>query len=233
VIVLLQWISSVYQRKPYLSEKYNNCRAITEGQTLGAWVFYVLAILYDSSATIISIFYLVKYKFASTGNSVMSQITKMMLYDGLGYLIALTAVNVLNLVLYRQSQHIQTAAASLAYCVSWIMSQRLLIHLYGLAREKERESLEVAVVTVTHNIGTARDVSRAVRSQFEHKSGLPFDLTAPGLAHTVSPQYSDDGGVQVRIERTVRLDHQPRTYELENYSRHRTSQFSGDIHSRR
>ncbi|KAF8995471.1 hypothetical protein BDQ17DRAFT_1365656 [Cyathus striatus] len=74
-----------------------------------------------------------------------------MLYDGLGYLVMLTAVNILNLVLYRTSRDVQNAGlvnvvfttvtdinhaittlrASLGYCVSWIMSQRLLIHLHS------------------------------------------------------------------------------------------------------
>jgi len=52
------------------------------------------------------------------------------MYDGLGYFVALTAVNMMNVFLYRGAPHsIQSSGASLGYAVIWIMSQRILIHL--------------------------------------------------------------------------------------------------------
>ncbi|KAJ7188547.1 hypothetical protein C8R46DRAFT_1055025 [Mycena filopes] len=97
--------------------------------------------------------------------------------------------------------------ASLGYCVIWIMSQRLLIHLHEVSVERRNESLGAAI-TVTQHFASARDVSRAVRSQFESKNG-GFDLT------------DDDVDVEVRIERTVRVERVERVrgFELENYSR--------------
>ncbi|KDR75305.1 hypothetical protein GALMADRAFT_249322 [Galerina marginata CBS 339.88] len=217
---VLQWIVTLYQRTPVVGDVHTSCRAVNQVKKLGAYIFYAVAIVYDVTTTSISVWYLLKYKLTST-NSVMSKLTRMMLYDGIGYLVVLTGVNIVNVVLFKTSQDIQTAAASLAYCVSWIMSQRLLIHLYDASRERREESLDGAEVTITKNIATARDVSRVVRTQFDQKTNTPFDLSR--RPHTESGtdegEYPDDIGVQVRIERTVRLNHYTRTYELEDYSR--------------
>ncbi|KAF7362110.1 hypothetical protein MVEN_00556800 [Mycena venus] len=106
-----------------------------------------------------------------------------MLVDGLWYFVVLTLVNFLNLGFYRffspvQWGDVQTAAASLGYCVTWVMSQRLLIHLHEASVERRNESIGAAV-TITQHIASARDVSRAIRSQFESKNGGGFDLTVP------------------------------------------------------
>jgi hypothetical protein len=225
VACILQWVVTLYQRIPVLGNVHDNCRAVGQTQTLGAYIFYAIAMIYDVTTTSISIWYLLKYKLAAS-NSVMTKLSRMMLYDGLGYFIVLTGINIFNLILFKTSQDIQTAASSLGYCVSWIMSQRLLIHLYDASRERREEDLDGAEITITKNIGTARDISRVVRTQFDHKSDTPFELAR--RPHTESGteegEYPDDIGVQVRIERTVRLNHYARTYELEDYTRSRRSQ---------
>ncbi|EIM82071.1 uncharacterized protein STEHIDRAFT_161422 [Stereum hirsutum FP-91666 SS1] len=56
----------------------------------------------------ISSVYLLRYRPHSPA---MSRVIKVLLYDGLVYFVALTAVNILNLILYRASNiSIQTAA---------------------------------------------------------------------------------------------------------------------------
>ncbi|KAF9564767.1 hypothetical protein CPC08DRAFT_229301 [Agrocybe pediades] len=149
-----------------------------------------------------------------------------MLYDGIGYLVALTGINIFNLILFKRSQDIQTAAASLGYCVSWIMSQRLLIHLYDASRERREESLEGAEVTITKNIGTAREVSRVVRAQLDRKNtgSSPFELARRPRSSSVTEEsyYHGEGeepAVSVRIEKTMKMQTFSRTYELEDYSR--------------
>lgn len=129
------------------------------------------------------------------------------------------------------------------------MSQRLLVHLYGsfhqrtlncddltyaldASRERRNDSIDAAV-TITQNIDSARDVSRAIRTQFENKSA-PFELTVPDFdSETITgcPDMADDVGVSVRIERTMKLDRRSRAYELENYSR--TGRPSREFQSRR
>ncbi|KAG6866666.1 hypothetical protein C0991_000776 [Blastosporella zonata] len=147
----------------------------------------------------------------------MSKVTRMMLYDGIGYFVALAAVNILNLMLYKKAQDVQTAAsASLGYAVSWIMSQRLLLHLHDVSRKRRNESIEEAI-TVMQHLDSAHQISHALRSQFERKSGPTFDLTIPDFE--LDHDHGDDIEVQVRVEHTVELDRRLRTYELENYSR--------------
>lgn len=216
VACILQWVTTLYQRTPKVGEPHANCRAVNQAKQLGAYLFYAIAIMYDVLSTTMSIFYLLKYKF-TTKNSVMSKLARMMLYDGLGYLLVLTGINILNLILYKTSADIQTAGASLGYCVSWIMSQRLLIHLYDASRERREVGEFETAIIVSKDIPAAREISRVVRT-FDHKSSTPFDLTRRDSG-TEELDYPQNTGVRVRVERTVRMNHYTRTYELEDYSR--------------
>ncbi|KAF8893924.1 hypothetical protein BD779DRAFT_962031 [Infundibulicybe gibba] len=101
------------------------------------------------------------------------------------------------------------------------MSQRLLLHISDASRERRIDSFDRAV-TLTQNLDSARDVSRAIRSQFEQKSSTGFNLTVPEFDITTvdDNSRSEPVDVQVRIEHTVKLEHVlPRRYELEDYSR--------------
>ncbi|KAF9476367.1 hypothetical protein BDN70DRAFT_882542 [Pholiota conissans] len=218
---VLQWVTTLYQRTPRIGDVKVSCRPFNQAKQLGPYIFYAVAIVYDTLTTSMSVWYLLKYKFKTT-NSVMSKLSKMMLYDGLGYLIALTVVNILNLILYKQAQDIQTAGASLGYCASWIMSQRLLIHLYDASRERRdsEDEYDHHAVTISKSISAPQDVSRVVRTNFGKSSGTPFDLSRRVTeALSGDTGYPDDVNVEVRIERTVKVNHYPRTYELEDYSR--------------
>jgi len=188
-------------------------------------VHYAVAIVYDFVITVICISFLLKLK--TSKGSMMSRVTRMMLVDGVWYFIGLALVNLLNLGFYHGASRleVQTAAASLGYCVTWIMSQRLLIHLHEVSVERRNESIDAAV-TITQHLTSARDVSRAVRSQFDSKkSGRGFDLTVPDFdleslpCAGPAPPEDGDAEVHVRIERTVRMERVPRVYELEDYSR--------------
>lgn len=222
-IIVLQWVSSLHQRTPELSGEKGNCKAKNDGKQLGAWVFYAIAIVYDACITTMSIYYLLRYKLAMK-NTMMAKVTRMMLYDGLGYLLVLTGVNILNLILYKAAGDIQTAGSSLGYCVSWIMSQRLLIHLYDASREREDSGSYDEAVTISHQIGTARDVSRVIREHLENKRGVPLDFTrsaGDGGGNNTSHHRVTFPDVEVHVERTIK-NHRGRGYagyELEDYSR--------------
>jgi len=105
----LQWVSTLLEREALVDDKIHNCRAFNKQGALSAWTFYALAMTYDILMTATSAFYLLKYKLTSTHGSVMSKVVNMMLYDGLGYLIALTGINILNLILYKTSSDIQVS----------------------------------------------------------------------------------------------------------------------------
>jgi len=91
---------------------------------------------------------------------------------------------------------------------------------------RENDSLEGAEITITKNIGTAREVSRVVRAQFDHKTtgSTPFELARRPRSSSVTddtdyPGEGEEPSVQVRIEKTVKMKTFARTYELEDYSR--------------
>ncbi|KAG9220986.1 hypothetical protein CCMSSC00406_0002414 [Pleurotus cornucopiae] len=206
VACAFQWITTLYGRQYVVSPQYSNCRGATLYLNgLAAWVYYVIAIAYDLTATAISVFYLLQHKI-SARTSLMYRLANMMLYDGLGYFLLLTSVNIVNLILYR-SQNLQAS----------VVSQRRL----DASMDRRMASLEEAV-TITQDIDSARAASRALRSQFEKDTRNTFDLTVPDFDSSIGGHESElpsHVDVQVRIERTVKVEMRPRTFELENYSR--------------
>ncbi|KAK1225285.1 hypothetical protein PQX77_011804 [Marasmius sp. AFHP31] len=203
----------------------------SESVPMNAWVYYVAAIIYDLGVTVISVGYLLKHKHTTVSHSMLSRITRMMLYDGIGYFVFLTGVNVVNLIIYRQKSDIQTAGASLGYAATWIFTQRLLIHLHEMSLERRNESMYEAY-TISQTISSAQAVNRAVRSQFEPKGSLhdSLELTNPDfdldtMEAGLTRDSSDDvSSVKVRVEKTVTIQRRPSTKkELEDYSRHAVS----------
>ncbi|KAF8973184.1 hypothetical protein BDZ97DRAFT_1900968 [Flammula alnicola] len=59
---ILQWVSTLYQRTR------KSCRPFNQATQLGAYVFYAVAIVYDTLTTSMSIFYLLKYKLNTTNS---------------------------------------------------------------------------------------------------------------------------------------------------------------------
>lgn len=98
------------------------------------------------------------------------------------------------------------------------------------ASRNRRRSIDADAVTITHTLDSARLVSRAMRSQFEQKNA--YDLTVPDFDLSTIEEgrpMDDVGGVEVRIERTIRMDRKKsaKSYQLENYSRPSTSRSRG------
>ncbi|KAJ6558497.1 hypothetical protein DFH09DRAFT_1036991 [Mycena vulgaris] len=224
----LEGVTTLYRRSMVYKVHTASCASISPhgASLLGGWIHYVVAIIYDFATSIFCVVFLLQLKTSSA--SMMARVTKMMLVDGLWYFVALALVNCLNVGFYRATplaDEVQTAAASLGYSVTWIMSQKLLIHLHDASVERRNESIGAAV-TITQHIASARDVSRAIRSQFQSKSGMDFDLTVPDFdldSIRSGAAIPDDVDVQVRVERTVRMERIPRVYELEDYSRNARS----------
>ncbi|KAJ7287759.1 hypothetical protein C8J57DRAFT_1284841 [Mycena rebaudengoi] len=218
-----EWVTTMYRREPQRDPKYvRNCLSRSPQSVLGGWIHYAVVIIYDFIATLVCIIFLLKLKSSGT-SSVMAKVVKMMIVDGLWYFLALAAVNAVNMGFYKSQPYQQTSAASVAYCLTWIMSQKLLIHLHDASLQLRNESI-AAAVTITQEITSARDVNRALRSQFESKGGgLGLQLTVPDFeidSVRSGPAHRDDmPDVHVRIERTVRMERLPRVYELEDYSR--------------
>jgi len=187
IVTVLEWYSNVDARIPVQDQ--GNCSPGNSVARVPQWVFYLVAMIFDAATCAISTFYLFR---SASGISSMSALVKMLFYDGLGYMVVLTVVNILNLILYRNSvgKSVQSSGASFGYMVVWIMSQRILIHIHEAAEDRAQGR-----VVVTHQISAPRDITHAMRSQFNSgKDG--FDSGTPG-----------DLDVQVQIEQAVMVDY--------------------------
>jgi len=193
----LEWFTNMYHRIPVLA--HGSCTPGSDGTHPTAWVYYVVAMAWDTGALSISTFYLVRY---NSVNGRLSRLIRTMIYDGLGYFLILTAVNVFNLVLYRESnQAVQSAGASLGYAVTWIMSQRILLHLRELSEPAEARFENIIL---TRPLQHGRDIVAALRSQSDfHKSPIEMEYS-PSAPSTPRELEMD---VQVHIEQSVTVDY--------------------------
>ncbi|KAF8842009.1 hypothetical protein BDN67DRAFT_434197 [Paxillus ammoniavirescens] len=149
----LEWFINMYNRVPVLFE--GECTPGNSGSS--AWTYYLVVMVYDLGTLIVSTIYLVR---RHNMNGRFSRLIKTLLYDGLGYFAALTAVNIFNVIFYRESDEIvQPSGASFGYAVTWIMSQRILTHLRELNSKSEGFDN-----VVTRQFRPGRDAATAIRS---------------------------------------------------------------------
>ncbi|KAM5533571.1 hypothetical protein V8D89_012787 [Ganoderma adspersum] len=156
-----------------------NCTAGNTPPRLTVWLFYVFAMVYDLLTLCISTCYLME---VSPNAGKIGRLVKIMLADGLVYFVALTGVNILNLILYRSTDELdQTSGVALGYALTWIMSQRILIHLRDAAAAHN-----CTQIIVSRQLPSAHSISHAMRSQFESKERAPlstgFDLGGWSMA---------------------------------------------------
>lgn len=192
----LEWFTNFYDRVPVVLD--GNCTPGNPDDT--AWTYYVVVMVYDLGTLVVSTVYLVRHNV----NGRFSRLIKTMIYDGLGYFVALTAVNIFNVVLYRTSDEgLQSSGASCGYAVTWIMSQRILIHLREMTPESEGHFDNVVI---TRQLHPGRDVATAIRSQFEsQKATVDADLGSDSPAARSTDDMELD--VRVHVERSVTVDY--------------------------
>ncbi|KAH9996164.1 hypothetical protein BJV74DRAFT_295264 [Russula compacta] len=141
-VVVFQWCTDLVNRMPVMTN--GNCTIGTANPhyPISAWSFYFVAMLFDGLALSISTVCLLKVKAKTATASAGQKLLRIMLYDGLGYWVALTAVNIINIIIYRDaSRTIQSSGASLGYAITWITSQRILIHLRGASLPRSEPGL--------------------------------------------------------------------------------------------
>ncbi|CDO75741.1 hypothetical protein BN946_scf184921.g17 [Trametes cinnabarina] len=126
-----QWFLNMWNRVPVQGRR-NNCTAGNTPPVLTVWLYYLLSMAYDILTLGISTAYLISF---NPKSGKMAHLVRIMLTDGLVYFVALTGVNIFNLILYRgHDEATQSSGVSLGYALTWIMSQRILIHLRGSPR---------------------------------------------------------------------------------------------------
>ncbi|KAI0251695.1 hypothetical protein BJV78DRAFT_418407 [Lactifluus subvellereus] len=138
IAVAFEWFSAVANRIPQMAD--GNCMPASSHPSwpISTWSFFFAGMLYDCLTLSISTFYLLKARSAEV--SAASGLVKILLYDGLIYFVALTAVNIMNIFFYRSTHHsIQSSGASLGYAITWIMSQRI-VSTYGRLERNKRLS---------------------------------------------------------------------------------------------
>lgn len=180
-IAALETFSNFDSRIPV--QKSGNCAPGNDQARVPQWVFYLLSTVFNVATIVLSSFFLIK---SASGIGRMSSTLKMLFYDGLGYVFVLTAVNVMNLVLYRNSvEHdTQASGASFGYMVVWIMSQSFLIHVHEAAEVRaQREFIFSPRGRVARSGNVVRDENGSVNLD-----------------------------VQVQIERAVMVDYHPKTH---------------------
>ncbi|KAJ3824636.1 hypothetical protein F5878DRAFT_607802 [Lentinula raphanica] len=221
----LEGLTNLYHRTPVIDPQYGNCRGVfqIEHTGFGEWIYYVVAIIYDLATSTVCMIYLHNYKTAS--NSFFAKVTRMMFYDGIGYFTALTCVNITNLIIYRASQDTQTAAASLGYCMTWIMSKRLIIHLHEVSVQRRNDDT-VADSEITSDEQTASSEFRTdeiaeTQAKAVRTAAASLELTIPDFDLDDvdgGDDWSENGSIQrVRVEKTVQIERRPRNvYEFED-----------------
>ncbi|KAH7916523.1 hypothetical protein BJ138DRAFT_283961 [Hygrophoropsis aurantiaca] len=147
-----------------------------DGHHLGTWVYYACCIVYDVITTIISVWFLLKYKMTLSNRSIMSKLANTMLYDGMGYFVLLTVTNTVNLNLYRSSAPIQAAAVTVGYVLTWIMSQKLLINLHDAQMQ--------------HRMVNAISTGASITSQNHPRDVKASSSLSNGRSHNIPPSSS-------------------------------------------
>ncbi|KAJ6549674.1 hypothetical protein B0H19DRAFT_1159582, partial [Mycena capillaripes] len=93
-----------------------------------ASLYYVGGLLFDVVSMVISSAYL--WKFSGVNRSSPTQLVRMMLHDGIVYFIALSAMNVVNIIFYNNpNTAVQASAGPLGFAFTMIFSGRFILNL--------------------------------------------------------------------------------------------------------
>ncbi|KAG1908425.1 uncharacterized protein F5891DRAFT_992949 [Suillus fuscotomentosus] len=205
--VSAEWFSDMFHRTLWAVQIFVNhsCTSGDAGKVLSTWFYYLAVLVYDIVIVTISTMHLLRYNPLS---SRVEQLIRVLIYDGIGYLIVLSAANVLNLILYHTT-NIDTQV--LGYALTWIMSQRILINIRGML-EPHVQHLE-NVIVARPTLTATKKVMSGLRSQFESKSHSKGSNGSKNPVDTElrakSPRNSNDMelGIRVRVERSVMVDY--------------------------
>ncbi|TFK87494.1 hypothetical protein K466DRAFT_107208 [Polyporus arcularius HHB13444] len=218
-----EWFLNLWNRVP-VQGLHGNCTAGNRPPILTVWLFYVFAMVYDVIALGIATVFLIGF---GPNNGKMARLVRIMLTDGLVYFVALTGVNILNLILYRSvDEASQSSGVSLGYALTWIMSQRILIHLRDAAAAHNRTV--TTQIVVSRPLASALSISQAMRSQFETK-----DRNQLSSAFDVDWSFTSDRHVDLARSLTESKKHasgsQTAAHESEMQRTHAVGELGRDL----
>ncbi|KAJ7048289.1 hypothetical protein C8F01DRAFT_1192571 [Mycena amicta] len=222
-----QWATSLFGKNALYDPNVRNCASTSPNGDFGGWIFYTVAIVYDFATSVLCAVFLLRLTPQTLRSSLMGSLARMMLVDGLAYFVILALANLLSLGFYRatylnfklnskQAGELQTAAASLGYCVRWIMTQKLIIHLHEASVQRRDESINNALSIGTDPLTspwararTRTTLSLTIPASDDHEYDYDY-----GDQVGIQPEEKDtdggDGDVKVRMERTVRVESVPK-----------------------
>ncbi|KAJ7466203.1 hypothetical protein B0H11DRAFT_59890 [Mycena galericulata] len=120
-----EFISTFWKRVPFQNDQ--NC---TSGNLPGvkvASLYYVGGLLYDVVTMTMTSAYL--WKFSNTSHTLLSQLARMMLQDGIMYFLMLSAMNIVNIIFFQSNDPaIQPAASTLGFAATMIFSSRFILN---------------------------------------------------------------------------------------------------------
>jgi len=216
--VAVQWVTDIYNRIPVMIN--NNCLTTNARPqyVISAWTFYFVAMLFDTLALSISTVYLLKKKPKVMPKSYSSNLLKILLFDGLGYFVALTGTNLINIFLFRGGDFAtSTAGTSLGYAMTWIMSQRILLH--------PREA-DVKRTSVAAQLSTVSPLRSGVGRMSSLGSAGSTKVDSQDNSHTQPPEPVTD--IKVFIERSVIKESKPANGESSDGVTHTASRSVSD-----
>ncbi|KAG1806487.1 uncharacterized protein HD556DRAFT_315933 [Suillus plorans] len=200
-----EWFADIFHGTPSVVD--GNCTSANSGKVLSTWFYYLAVILYDVVIVTVSTMHLLHYNPLS---SRVEQLIRVLIYDGIGYFIVLSASNVLNLVFYHTPNiQTQTAGASVGYAVTWVMTQRILINVRENIKPDPQHLENVIVARPT--LGAQKKMS-GLRSHFEsegHSKGCTSKTAGDAEYRPASHCTSNDMelDIHVCVERSVMVDY--------------------------
>ncbi|OAX38023.1 hypothetical protein K503DRAFT_783200 [Rhizopogon vinicolor AM-OR11-026] len=153
-----------------------NCTTANAAKVLTAWLYYLTSMMYDLVVLIISTVYLLRYNPVSNGTTDTSQVPSACAGAPFDQNVSPVS-NIFNIVLYHTSDiETQSTGVSMGFAVTWIMSQRILIHLRELS---ELETRRVDNAVVPRPAQTGRDGLSPVQSRFDSKTPIDPEFAPP------------------------------------------------------
>ncbi|KAJ7073603.1 hypothetical protein C8F01DRAFT_1360456 [Mycena amicta] len=178
-----EFIGLFYRRIPVQTN-----HACTSGDAHGvsyASYFYVGAMVYDLVTLSITVTYLLK--FSNSSRTTLSNLAKIILEDTVMYFLALTALNVMNFIFFRNDNAaLQPAASTLGMATTMIFSSRFILNLSEHA----------------HGDGLSNEHTHSSRSRGRNGHGNQTGLGL-GLGGNNRDATTTDTGIVVRVVKDV------------------------------
>ncbi|KAJ7756058.1 hypothetical protein DFH07DRAFT_940742 [Mycena maculata] len=132
VCTVVEFTSTFWKRIPIRIDV-----SCTSGNLPGvkvASLYYVGCLVFDIVSMGMTATYL--WKFSNSSRASLSRLTRMMLEDGIMYFIALSGMNIANLIFFQsRDSSLQSSAASLGYAATMIFSSRFVLNLSERTRD--------------------------------------------------------------------------------------------------